>query len=342
MDIYCFFISRSQVSSLSRTITFSFSENLSDIVGSMRSESFFSSASDKENLIPINQDKIKIEEIIDQQIYQDLSLEYEVGVNVLSYKSPQIFNEIPILLTLKNNYGPNSNLNSIFNPNPSSFEMGLANPHPSSSEFAFGLANHNPSSFEFGLDMIIILNLQKNSKSLLKSKNNILSIFNYILSKFSENDRLGVIVSGSSEGDTFIMQSFGSLSKNMMKLLIQFIGCLTLKEGNSNIFKALNVAAEMLKKRNYRNDFTTVLVISDFLFKEDNRDHQMIEKEMKNLDKKLKDSYCNYDDLFSINILYCGSVPLDCLLFESLSSNNKGKFYRTRKTSFLKVKTFLL
>lgn len=326
---------RSQVSSFSRTISFSFSEKLSDIVGSIRNESFFSSASDKENLIPINQERIKIEEIIDKQVYEDLSLEYEVGVNVISHNTIQIFNEIPILLTLRNNYGRNHNSNSI--------EFSLANSVSDPSEFQFGLTNpkpmENPNSFEFGIDMIIILNLQKNSNSILKSKNNILSIFNYILSKFSGNDRLGVIVSGSSEGDASILQSFGTLSKNMMKLLIQFIGCITLKEGNSNIFKALNIATEMLKKRNYRNDFTTIIVISDFLFSEGKHEHYMIEKEMKSFEKKLQDSYCNFDDLFNINILYFGSVPLDCLLFESLSLNNKGKFYRTRKLSFLKVKT---
>ena len=304
-----------QACSFVSSFSFDFSGSLNNLLvsfnHSLTNSSLISCGSDKENTPPLIKDQIKAYALdTSDSMNQNTNfiLKYNLGINGLCpndlTNSVENF-EIPLTLTLQNDF-------------------------------------YKTKNNDFSIDLIIILCMkQSDSKSPMTffRRKTILNMFEYIFSNLNENDRLGLIRLGAKEKKESVdfLQKLSSLSKSMKKLMIQFLSFEPFSNENVNVFAGIEAALEILNQRSYRNNYTSILIISDLIFDLNCSFQSDAHNEIAKLQKQLKDLSFVGDHCFNINSIYCGSNPKEIIILEDICVSNRGYFYKATNLAKLKV-----
>ncbi len=303
-----------QVGSFVSSFSFDFSGSLNNLLvsfnHSLTNSSLISCGSEKENTPPLVKDQIKayaLDTSDSMNKKTNFILKYNLGINGLCQndltKSENV--EIPLTLTLENDF-------------------------------------YKTKNNDFSLDLIIILCMKKSdtkdSMDFFRRKI-ILNIFEYIFSILNENDRFGLIRLGAKEKNESVvfLQKLSSLSKSMKKLMIQFLSFEPFSNENVNVFAGLEAGLEILSQRSYRNNYTSILIISDLIFDFNCSVLSDTQIEIKKLQKKLDDLSFVGDHCFNINSIYCGCNPNEIIILEDICVSNRGYFYKANNLTKLKV-----
>lgn len=294
--------------SISSSINFELSNSLNNIFNSfnqsLNNRSIFSTGSDKENTPPLMQDQIKAY-AIDNKNQNNLNfiVKCELAENGIESNGLETNEDIPLILTLQND--------------------------------TYKTKYHN----NFSLDLIVILSIKNIDSMSFFNRKNILQNFEYIFSCLNENDRFGLIKLGSSEKlkNINFLQKLSTLSKSMKKLMIQFLSYESFSNENIDIIKGLETAIETLNQRSYRNNYTSIVVISDMIF-DKNVEKAIIIEKISNIQKKLKDYGFLRDTCFNISCVYCGTQSDEIFFLDHLSFINRGEIYYCKRLRALKVK----
>ncbi|CAK84944.1 unnamed protein product (macronuclear) [Paramecium tetraurelia] len=135
---------------------------------------------------------------------------------------------------------------------------------------------HQPD-FKIGVDLIYLIDINQtlNDEALEKMKSALKCLINYL----TEQDRLCIIIYNNKADKLFPLIP---LNEKNRQIILQKIDQITLQKGNSNILNALLVANLCLKLRQYKNQITSINVISqDVEIQQNNHDFkQIFEKEL--------------------------------------------------------------
>ena len=199
------------------------------------------------------------------------------------------------------------------------------------------------------LDLIVILMMKnadsKDQRNLLRRKV-VLNSIEYIFSGLNENDRLGIIKLGDKKGERnkVFLQKLSALSKSMKKLIIQFLSFEEFSKENTDIFDGLEAALKEFNQRLYRNNHTSIVILTDFAFeKTEDMEIQQLQWKITRFERILSDFSFDKDNCFNVNCLYCGVDPIEAFFYENICSfnGNFSFFAICRKLSTFKVNYYL-
>ena len=313
-----FLETKSFKSSVASSINFELTGGFGNLLQSLNqsiTKTSISCGSDKENTPPLMKNQIKAHLISNTSSTsispdnQNIILKCELGVNGLSkeelHSPPPIFSEIPLTLTIHNGLSTNK---------------------------------------IFSTDLIVMIMLKDaNSKNVLLNKNVAMKIIEFIFSKLRENDRMAVLKLGDKNGarQKVFLQKLATLSKTMKKLLLQFLNFEEFSEQNADFFSGVEAILNELNQRSYRNNNTSILILTDFVFDKNEKINEIseINGKIAKFEKLLTDARLEKDSCLNFNCLYCGNNPTEAFFLESICSrnHNSGFFSNPPKLSILKV-----
>lgn len=312
-----FLETKSFKSSVASSINFELSGGFGNLLQSLNqslTKTSLSCGSDKENTPPLMKNQIKAHLISNTSTSnstdnQNIILKCELGVNSLRkeelHSTPPIFSEIPLTLTIHNGLSANK---------------------------------------IFSTDLIVMIMLKDaNSKKVLLNRNVTMKIIEFIFSKLRQNDRMAILKLGDKNGtrQKVFLQKLATLSKTMKKLLLQFLNFEEFSEKNADFFSGVEAILNELNQRSYRNNNTSILILTDFVFDKNEKISEIsqIHGKIAKFEKLLLDARLEKDSCLNFNCLYCGNDPTEAFFLENICSRsqNSGFYANPPKLSILKV-----